>query len=49
LCFNHEEFCDVLKAHRKTLAFTVFAGLSGLLDGRVASGSSRQAAFGASR
>jgi hypothetical protein len=33
----------------KLFAFAVFAGLDGLLDGRVASGWSRKAAFGASR
>ncbi len=31
LRFKQEEFCDVLKAHRKTLALAGFAGLERLL------------------
>ena len=49
LRFNHSSFAMSLKYIAKLFAFAVFAGLDGLLDGRVASGWSRKAAFGASR
>src|ERR687897_902072 len=45
LRFNHEEFCDGHKAHRKTLAFAVSVGSGALLERRVALGSARTAAF----
>jgi hypothetical protein len=48
LRFKHEEFCDELYVHRKTLAFTVFAGSGALLEGRVALGPAREAPFGPS-
>ena len=46
LCFNHEEFCDGDRAHRKKCAFAVFPGSSGLFEGRVALGPPRTASFG---
>ena|SRR5215210_5335894 len=49
LCFNHEEFCDGLYVHRKTLAFAVFLGSGGLFEGRVALSSARTAPFGPPR
>ena len=49
LRFNHSSFAMSFKYIAKLFAFAVFAGLDGLLDGRVASGWSRKAAFGASR
>ncbi len=48
LRFNQEEFCDGDKAHRKTLAFTVFADSGALFEGRVALGWSGEPAFGSS-
>jgi hypothetical protein len=46
LYFKHEEFCDELYIHRKTLTFTVFVGSGALLEGRVALGLAREAPFG---
>jgi hypothetical protein len=49
LCFNHEEFCDVLKAHHKTLAFAFLAVSGGLFESRVALSAARTAALRSSR
>src|SRR5215217_2981512 len=48
LRFNHEEFCDGLYVRRKTSEGGIFGGSGALLDGRVAFGPAREAAFGSS-
>src|SRR5215211_147910 len=49
LRFNHEEFCDGLYLHRKTLAIAVFISSGAPLEGRVALGSAGKPAFGPPR
>ena len=46
LRFNHEEFCDGLYVHRKTLHFAFFVDSGSLFDRRIPFSPAREAAFG---